>query len=79
MKVHIEFDTDNAAFENDPKEVNRVMVAAMSKVDRVWGVYRHWVAECEASGIPGPLPDPLMDEHLLDQNGNFVGFVRVTP
>ena len=71
MKVHIEFDTDNAAFEDDPKEVNRIMVIAMSKVDRAWWDYR--VLSGQDATYDG------LDEHLLDRNGNSVGFVKVTP
>ena len=67
MKVRIEFDTDNAAFEDGfGYELAKVLGQASDKVIR------------QMSRCDGCVCDaPERDDVLLDSNGNTVGTVRI--
>jgi len=61
MKVTIEIDLDNAAFEDDPGELGRILKYASGKLDRHLGY----------------APDAEFSRALMDINGNTVGMVRI--
>ena len=67
MKVKIEFEIDNAAFEEDDREIDKVLTRAAEKIfnNRVDDDY---------------VGDELYDEfssHIRDSFGNTVGSVEV--
>jgi len=67
MKIEITIDTDNAAFEDDPGELRRILDTVTAKVTS------------QLAREPGCVCDaPEIDDKLLDINGNTVGRVRVT-
>lgn len=67
MKLTIELEMDNAAFDENPTlELSRIMETVAGKVSRQ--LQREDGCICVALEI---------DDKLLDANGNTVGFVRL--
>jgi len=68
MKLFIEIDLDNAAFEDDlDTELRRIFTAARNRVEA------HHQLE-ETSPLEAKLP---LEFKLLDSNGNTVGLLRL--
>lgn len=61
MKIFIEFETDNAAFIDNPREIEDVLIAAGMKVH---ACIREAIEDDEASC------------KLRDSNGNVIGHVK---
>jgi hypothetical protein len=67
MKIKIEFDTNNAAFEGDLfKEVGQVFAQAQRKL------------AAQLARSPSLCKHPESVDKLLDTNGNTVGSLEVT-
>ena len=64
MKVKIEFDCGNAAFEENPDEIGYVLERAREKTE---------AAKAEIVNMDVP----EVSRPLMDTNGNSIGFVRV--
>ena len=67
MKIRIEFSTANAAFEDDPHEINRIIKTAIPKVHS----QRIRKSGCVCTTFEA-------DDRLFDLNGNTCGTVEVT-
>ena len=67
MKVQIEFDCDNAAFDGTPyqlyEEITKILKQASAKLSDQF--YRMPTTACASS------------QKLLDYNGNTIGYVRL--
>lgn len=65
MKIVIEFDTDNAAFEDNPNEWRAIFLQAVGKV------------KSQLQRKPCLCNHPESVDKLIDSNGNTVGTVTV--
>lgn len=66
MKVTLEINMDNAAFEDNPFELRSLLLIAATKVENQ--MMRDENVICIA---------PEADDKILDSNGNTVGFVKL--